>query len=111
NDIFDRHEMAFVCFVLFQVLFSGSPRCFENYQTTRFYGISGISQSTCKVIQQNLIPLLKSTVQMLEETSKSSISPEPPETANASQGIEDALMTQELRVVDPATLSRREFVI
>ena len=68
--------MAFVCFVLFQVLFSGSQQCFENYQTTRFYGISGISHSTCKVIQQNLIPLLKYTIQMLEENSKSSVSPE-----------------------------------
>jgi len=68
--------MAFVCFVLFQVLFSGSPECFENYETTRFYGISGISHSTCKVIQQNLIRLLKSAVQMVEENSKSSISPE-----------------------------------
>ncbi|KFZ52214.1 hypothetical protein N321_03412, partial [Antrostomus carolinensis] len=70
------HEMAFDSFVLFQVLFSGSQQCFENYQTTTFYGISGISHSTCKVIQQNLIPLLKSTVQMLEENSKSSLSPE-----------------------------------
>lgn len=68
--------MAFVCFVLFQVLFSGSQRCFENYETARFYGISVIAHSTHKVIQQDLIPLLKSTVQMLEENSKSSVSPE-----------------------------------
>lgn len=68
--------MAFVCFVLlFQMLFSGSQQCFENYQTTKFYGINGISHSTCKVTQQNLIPLLKSMVQMLEENS-SSVSPE-----------------------------------
>ncbi|KAM9519512.1 uncharacterized protein ACIB01_017269 isoform 2-T2 [Guaruba guarouba] len=59
-----------------KVLFSGSQQCFENYQTTRFYGICGISHSTHEVIQQNLIPLLKSTVQMLEENSKSSVSPE-----------------------------------
>ncbi|KAM6044727.1 uncharacterized protein LJ206_018690 [Theristicus caerulescens] len=51
-------------------------KCFENYQTTRFYGISGISHSPSKFIQQNLIPLLKSMVQMLEESSKSSVSPE-----------------------------------
>lgn len=68
--------MAFDCFVLFQILFSGSQQCFENYQTTRFYGISVISHSTHKGIQQNLIPLLKSMVQMLEENSKSSVSPE-----------------------------------
>ncbi|XP_030361324.1 uncharacterized protein LOC115616350 [Strigops habroptila] len=61
--------------MLFQVHFSGSQKCFENYQTSRFYGISGISHSTCEVIQQNLIPLLKSTVRMLEENS-SSVSPE-----------------------------------
>lgn len=67
--------MAFDCFVLFQILFSGSQQCFENYQTTRFYGISGISHSTHKGIQQNLIPLLKSTVQMLEENSNR-VSPE-----------------------------------
>ncbi|XP_062464681.1 uncharacterized protein LOC134158598 isoform X3 [Pezoporus occidentalis] len=59
-----------------KVLFSGSQQCFENYQTTRFYGICGISHNTHEVIQQNLIPLLKSTVRMLEENSKSSISPE-----------------------------------
>ncbi|PKU42117.1 hypothetical protein llap_7589 [Limosa lapponica baueri] len=113
NDIFDRHETAFVCFVLFQVLFTGSQQCFENYQTTRFYGTSGNSHSTCKVIQQNLIPLLKSTVQMLEENSKSCVSTETSETASTSQGTQDALMTQEgeLTVVDPATLSTREFVI
>ncbi|KAM6238336.1 uncharacterized protein LJ264_013084 [Porphyrio hochstetteri] len=58
-------------------LFSGSQPCFENYQTTRFYGISGVSHRTCKVIQQNLIPLLKSMVQMLEENGKrSSVSSE-----------------------------------
>lgn len=34
------------------------------------------------------------------------------ETANTSQDIQDALMTQEeVTVVDPATLSTREFVI
>ncbi|KFP68346.1 hypothetical protein N322_10552, partial [Cariama cristata] len=112
NDIFDRLQMVFVCFVRFQVLFSGSQQCFENYQTDRFYGIRGISHSTHKVIQQNLIQLLKSTVQMLEENSKSSVSPETSETASTSQGIQDALMTQEeLTIVDPATLSTREFVI
>ncbi|KAM4646161.1 uncharacterized protein AAGF69_013303 isoform 5-T5 [Amazona ochrocephala] len=59
-----------------KVLFSGSQQCFENYQTTRFYGICGIPHSAHEVIQQNLVPLLKSTVRMLEETSKSSVSPE-----------------------------------
>ncbi|XP_052642520.1 uncharacterized protein LOC128141605 [Harpia harpyja] len=58
-----------------KMLFSGSQQCFENYQTTKFYGINGISHSTYKIIQQNLIPLLKSTVQMLEENSNS-VSPE-----------------------------------
>ncbi|KFQ20188.1 hypothetical protein N331_06545, partial [Merops nubicus] len=98
--------------VLFQVLFSGSQQCFENYQTTRFYGISGTSHSTCKVTQQKLIPLLKSMVQLLEENSRSSVSPETPETASTSQGIQDALTQEgELTAVDPGTLSTREFVI
>ncbi|KFO99800.1 hypothetical protein N300_14330, partial [Calypte anna] len=97
-----------LCFVLFQMLFSGS-QCFENYETDRFYGISGIPPSTCKVIQQNLIPLLKSTVQMLQEKSKSSLSPEASGRASRAQ---DALRAQEgeLAVVDPAALPSREFV-
>lgn len=69
--------LSFVCFVVFQVLFSGS-QCFENYETTRFYGSSRISYSPCKDIHHNLIPLLKSVVQMLEEDSRSSASPETP---------------------------------
>lgn len=70
--------LSFVCFVLFQVLFSGSQQCFENYETNRFYGSSRISYSPCKDSHQNLIPLLKSVVQMLEEDSRSSASPETP---------------------------------
>ncbi|XP_056178907.1 uncharacterized protein LOC130141767 [Falco biarmicus] len=61
-----------------KMLFSGSQQCFENYETSRFYGISRITHNICKgVIQQNLIPLLKSMVQMLEEKGRSgSVSPE-----------------------------------
>lgn len=72
------HVLSVVCFVLFQILFSGSQQCFENYETTRFYGGSRISHSPCKDIHQNLIRLLKSVVQMLEEDSRSSASPETP---------------------------------
>ncbi|XP_032057618.1 uncharacterized protein LOC116497793 [Aythya fuligula] len=82
-----------------KVLFSGSQQCFENYETTRFYGSSRISYSPCKDIHQNLIPLLKSVVQMLEEDSRSSASPETPgyssrSTLKASAAHSEALRTE-----------------
>ncbi|OXB75938.1 UNVERIFIED_CONTAM: hypothetical protein H355_012906 [Colinus virginianus] len=95
------------------MLFSGSQHCFENYETARYYGTSGISHSTCKVIHHSVIPLLKSMVQMLEEDSRSYVSRETPETAHSSQSKQDAVSTQEgeLIVVDSTTLSTRELVI
>eukprot|EP00075_Anas_platyrhynchos_P007977 XP_021129156.2 uncharacterized protein LOC110353018 isoform X1 [Anas platyrhynchos] len=82
-----------------KVLFSGSQQCFENYETTRFYGSSRISYSPCKDIHHNLIPLLKSVVQMLEEDSRSSASPETPgyssrSTLKASAAHSEALRTE-----------------
>ncbi|XP_066837183.1 uncharacterized protein [Anser cygnoides] len=82
-----------------KILFSGSQQCFENYETTRFYGGSRISHSPCKDIHQNLIPLLKSVVQMLEEDSRSSASPETPgyssrSTLKASAAHSEALRTE-----------------
>ncbi|XP_021231917.1 uncharacterized protein LOC110387733 isoform X3 [Numida meleagris] len=102
-----------------KMLFSGSQHCFENYETARYYGSSGISHSTCEVIHHRVIPLLKSMVQMLEEDSRSYVSSETPgergdkETASSCQSKQDALLTQEgeLIAVDSTTLSTREFVI
>ncbi|XP_064380309.1 uncharacterized protein LOC112986513 [Dromaius novaehollandiae] len=80
-----------------KVLFSGSRQCFENYQTTRFYGIIGFSHGTGKVIHQKLIPLLKSMVHMLEENSKSSIPPETPGYSSRSTLKASAAHSEALR--------------
>lgn len=63
---------------MFQMLFCGSQRCFENYETASYYGSSGISHSTGKAIDHSVMPLLKSMVQMLEEDSRSYVSSETP---------------------------------
>ncbi|POI30617.1 hypothetical protein CIB84_005633, partial [Bambusicola thoracicus] len=102
-----------------KMLFCGSQHCFENYETARYYGSSGISHSTCKAIHHSVIPLLKSMVQMLEEDSRSYTSSETPGkrgvkgTASSSQSKQDAFSSQEgeLIAVDSAALSTREFVI
>ncbi|XP_042688128.1 uncharacterized protein LOC122167537 isoform X2 [Centrocercus urophasianus] len=95
-----------------KMLFCGSQRCFENYETASYYGSSGISHGTGKAIDHSVMPLLKSMVQMLEEDSRSYISSETPETASSSQSKQGAFSSQEgeLIVVDSAALSTREFV-
>ncbi|XP_010217747.1 PREDICTED: uncharacterized protein LOC104572292 [Tinamus guttatus] len=82
-----------------KVLFSGSRQCFENYQTAMFYGIIGLPHGSGKIIHQKLIPLLKSVVYMLEENSRSIISPETPgyssrSTLRASASHSVALRTE-----------------
>ncbi|KAJ7425316.1 hypothetical protein WISP_24023 [Willisornis vidua] len=96
-----------------KVFFSGSPQCFENYQTSRFYGIGGGTHRTCREMPQKLIPLLRSVVQVLEENRKSSLSPETPATPRIAQGTEEASRAQggEPTAVDPSALSAREFVL
>ncbi|KAJ7418431.1 hypothetical protein BTVI_29285 [Pitangus sulphuratus] len=80
-----------------KVLFSGSQQCFENYQTARFYGISGVSHGTPEEIQQKLIPLLKSVVQVLGEKSKITASPETPGYSSRSTLKASAAPTEVLR--------------
>lgn len=72
------HQTASVCSVLFQVLFSGSPQCFENPHTTRFYGLSGVSNNPWEEIPKKLIPLLQAVVRVLEENRTNYLSPESP---------------------------------
>ncbi|TRZ10363.1 hypothetical protein HGM15179_016757 [Zosterops borbonicus] len=105
----EQQVEASVCSVPFQVPFPGSP--LENPQATRFYGLSEISNNPWELIPQKLIPLLHSVLRVLEENRKNNLSPESPEVAESREQQQAAREGGELRAVDPAALSPREFVV
>ncbi|XP_075765383.1 uncharacterized protein LOC142820447 [Pelodiscus sinensis] len=59
-----------------KALLSGTVQCFENYQGRSFYGIAGVPHGTRGVVHRQLIPLLKSLAQTLEENKSSGMSTE-----------------------------------
>lgn len=108
NEIFNMHKTEVVCNVLFQMLFCGSQHCFENYETARYYGSSVISHSTCKAIHHNVIPLLKSMVQMLEEDSRSYITSETPGKREVKGTVSYLILLWPLKTLEPFNFKRLE---